>query len=92
VERSDGFDPNRFAAELARQPGAPAHLLELHVDDGTGRCRVCSSGTATGRHRHPCAIRVLAGEALVIQGRKRLDRGERPIWLPREEDDGTKGT
>jgi hypothetical protein len=77
VKRPEGSDHDRFAAELARQPGAPARLLELHVDDGTGRCRVCSAGAQTGRYRHPCAIRVLAAEALVIQG-------VRPIRLRKE--------
>jgi hypothetical protein len=88
VKPPGGFDPARFAAELARQPGVPARLLELHDDDGTGRCRICSSGASTGRHRHPCTIRALAAEALVLQGRMRLDKGERPIWLRRGDEKG----
>jgi hypothetical protein len=87
VKAPEGSEHDRFAAELARQPGAPGRLLDLHVDDGSGRCRICSSGAGTGRYRHPCAIRVLATEALVIQGRKRLDKGRRPTWLRKEDDD-----
>jgi hypothetical protein len=86
VNKAEGADHDRFAVELARCPGVPARLLELHLDDGSGRCRICSSGAGTGRYRHPCAIRVLATEALVIQGRKRLDKGERPIWLGEEDE------
>jgi hypothetical protein len=86
VKPPEGSEHDRFAAELARQPGAPDRLLDLHIDDGSGRCRICSSGAQTGRYRHPCAIRVLATEALVIQGRTRLDRGERP-FRPGDEDE-----
>ncbi len=87
MNKTDGGDHDEFAVELARCPGVPARLIELHVDDGSGRCGICSSGASTGRYHHPCAIRVLASEALVIQGRRRLDKGERPIWLG-ERDEG----
>jgi hypothetical protein len=81
VSTRPAFDHHAFAAELARCGGLPARLLELHVDDGTGRCRICSQGGQTGRDRHPCRLRALATEALVIQGRQHMDGEGRPPWL-----------
>ena len=62
-------DPHPFAVELARFDALPRALLEIHADDGTGHCQVCSAGAQTGRYQHPCTIRTLAGQALVIQSR-----------------------
>jgi hypothetical protein len=66
-------DLEGFAAEMAQCGGLPERLLELHVDDGTGRCRLCSSGAQTGRYQHPCSLRILAAEALEIQRRRRAE-------------------
>ncbi|MGI5128055.1 hypothetical protein ACQEVB_14690 [Pseudonocardia sp. CA-107938] len=54
---------------LARNPGATDRLLAEHVDDGSGRCQVCSAGPQAGRMMWPCrlygvaevAARVVAG-------------------------------
>ena len=48
---------------IAAEPGMAARLLAEHVDDGAGRCRVCSSGAQAGRHIWPCALRGLAMQA-----------------------------
>src|SRR5688500_14152033 len=64
--------PHAFAVQLALCGGLPQRLLDLHVDDGTGRCVLCSAGAQTGHYRHPCNLRILATEALVIQGRVQL--------------------
>lgn len=57
--------------ELARflvgQPGAVAKLLQQHVDDGHGNCRVCSFAQR-GYLTWPCTIH--AGAALAAR------------WLP----------
>ncbi|MBA3906787.1 MAG: hypothetical protein H0X35_08925 [Pseudonocardiales bacterium] len=60
--------------------GLPERILGQHRDDGSGRCRDCTLGGQAGRSRYPCVLRVLATEALVLQGRRGLD-GDRPRWL-----------
>ena len=59
--------PSPLAAELAMlfraQPGAIAQLLAEHTDDGTGHCRVCTSGGQVGRSIWPCRLRDLAEQA-----------------------------
>ncbi len=56
-----------LAAEVARLPGAAERLLAVHIEDGSGRCRVCSSGTQAGRYVWPCQLHVLATRAVEIQ-------------------------
>ena len=59
--------PSPLAAELAMlfraQPGAIAQLIAEHTDDGTGHCRVCTSGGQVGRSIWPCRLRDLAEQA-----------------------------
>ena len=50
--------------ELIRsQPGMAERLLIEHADDGSGRCRACSDGGQSGRHRWPCTIHHCATQA-----------------------------
>jgi hypothetical protein len=39
------------------RPSIIDRLDSEHVDDGTGRCRSCSSGDESGRRDYPCPIR-----------------------------------
>ncbi|TQM15610.1 hypothetical protein [Pseudonocardia kunmingensis] len=49
---------------MAREPGMATRLLAAHVDDGAGRCRVCSIGGQAGRAAAwPCLIRLYADQA-----------------------------
>lgn len=52
-------------ALFIRRHGVATVLLAEHVDDGTGRCAVCSAGGQTGRVRWPCSI---ASAAVRAQG------------------------
>lgn len=56
-----------LAIELARMPGAAQRLLAVHMEDGSGRCRVCSSGRQAGRYVWPCQLHLLATRAVEIQ-------------------------
>ena len=40
-----------------------ARLLTEHVDDGTGRCSVCSQGGQAGHVRWPCQLATAAQRA-----------------------------
>jgi hypothetical protein len=50
------------------QPQMIDRLALTHADDGSGRCRSCSSGAQTGRYAYPCSIKRAVDEA-----RRRLD-------------------
>lgn len=52
-----------LAEHLAHHPEVVAALLVEHVDDGNGRCTVCSAGAQTGRSRFPCLLALVAREA-----------------------------
>lgn len=49
--------------EFLRGEGRAARMLAEHVNDGTGRCAVCSAGAQTGRMRWPCSIATAARAA-----------------------------
>ena len=53
---------------IRSQPGMAERLLSEHVDDGSGRCRVCSTGGQTGRYRWPCALHRYAEQARTTPG------------------------
>lgn len=55
-----------LASEMAEQPGLPAGLLDVHVDDGTGHCAGCKWWDRP-RPVHPCSTRSVAVRALRIQ-------------------------
>lgn len=52
---------------ISRCGDLAARLVHLHVDDGSGRCVVCSAGAQSARYVYPCAIRCLATRALHLQ-------------------------
>ncbi len=52
----------------------PTRLVLVHVDDGKGRCVVCSAGAQTTRYTHPCRIRSLATRALHLQASRLAGR------------------
>lgn len=54
---------NPLVALIVSQPGMAERLLARHVDDGRGRCRVCTSGAQAMHHRWPCSIHRAATEA-----------------------------
>ena len=54
---------NPLVTLIRSQPGMAERLLAVHDDDGSGRCRVCSTGGQAGRYRWPCAIRMAAADA-----------------------------
>ncbi|MGH3587473.1 MAG: hypothetical protein ACRDQ0_14230 [Pseudonocardia sp.] len=58
-----------LVALIMSQPQMTDRLADVHADDGSGRCRTCSSGAQTGRYQHPCDIRIAVDEA-----RRRLDQ------------------
>jgi hypothetical protein len=41
---------------IVRNPGLAERLLAEHVQDGSGRCRVCADSVATGRRTWPCQL------------------------------------
>lgn len=49
---------------IAGEPGMAQRLLDVHTDDGTGRCRSCAVGAGHGRHAWPCTIHRAAAAAL----------------------------
>jgi hypothetical protein len=48
---------------VGSEPGMTQRLRAQHVDDGSGRCVLCSAGAQTGHYRHPCVLRLAADEA-----------------------------
>jgi hypothetical protein len=52
-----------LVALIMSQPQMADRLERQHVDDGTGRCRVCSAGGQTGHYAYPCFIRLAVDEA-----------------------------
>ncbi len=50
-------------ALIQSEPGMAQRLLAEHADDGTGRCRRCSTGAQTGHYRWPCLIYHSADQA-----------------------------
>jgi hypothetical protein len=55
-----------LVAFLVDQPTATARLLAQHVDDGYGRCRVCTVGGQHGHMPWPCTIAASATLAAKI--------------------------
>ena len=45
------------------QPGSVERILEEHRNDGSGHCRVCTTGAQAGRSVWPCTLRACADEA-----------------------------
>jgi hypothetical protein len=69
---------------VAAEPGMADRLLRQHADDGTGHCRVCSSGAGAGRSIWPCQIYECASRAK-SKGVSRAERGDvRDVPRPME--------
>jgi hypothetical protein len=60
---AEGPPGGPIVAFIAGEPGLADRLLVQHTDDGTGHCRVCTSGAQTGRSVWPCPLRGLAEQA-----------------------------
>ena len=58
---------------IQAEPGMAQRLLRAHADDGTGRCRTCSTGAQTGRFQWPCTIHKRAHQAHETSGAARTD-------------------
>jgi hypothetical protein len=58
---------------IQAEPGMAQRLLSAHADDGTGRCRTCSTGAQTGRFQWPCTIHKRAHQAHETSGAARTD-------------------
>ena len=52
-----------LVAFIRSQPGMADRLIANHANDGTGRCRTCSTGAQAGRYRWPCALYCCATQA-----------------------------
>jgi hypothetical protein len=61
-----------LAAAIALAPGLAARLLAEHVDDGTGRCRLCPLGDQAGHQQWPCRIHSAAAEASRARPRRQI--------------------
>ena len=59
-----------LAEVLADCGGLAARLVEIHRDDGGGRCVVCSEGNQSARRVFPCTLRSLATRALHLQAER----------------------
>ena len=62
---------------LADCGGLAAQLVEIHHDDGSGRCVVCSEGNQSARRVFPCRLRSLATRALHLQATRTAGRALR---------------
>ncbi|MCY7344045.1 MAG: hypothetical protein LH603_19965 [Pseudonocardia sp.] len=63
---------SELAELIATEPGAPGRLLAVHVSDGAGRCRGCTTpGTGTPLAPWPCSIHFYASAAAELVGRRR---------------------
>ena len=58
---------------IAREAGSAERLIREHADDGSGRCRTCTSGPQSGRVRSPCRLYDYAVRARTAR-RERADR------------------
>lgn len=66
-----------LARELSRLPGVTQRLLALHVSDGRGRCRGCTTpGTGLPGAEWPCALHFYASAAEGFR-REAVERGTR---------------
>lgn len=67
-----------LANELAQLPGVAQRLLTLHVSDGRGRCRACTTpGTGMPGARWPCPLHFYASAAEQITRRQAIKRSNR---------------
>lgn len=68
---------DQVANELAGLPEITQRLLALHVSDGVGRCRACTTpGTGVPAAAWPCVLHYYATAAEQIRSH-RVERGRR---------------
>jgi hypothetical protein len=66
----------RFATALAGMPDVVERLLDAHQDDGTGRCRACTTpGRGTPKTVWPCGIAAIAGIAARLAAERARGHG-----------------
>lgn len=53
--------------EFLVREGLADRLLAVHVDDGSGRCAVCSAGAQAARDVWPCVLASYATRAAQVQ-------------------------
>jgi hypothetical protein len=53
---------------MMNQKGMADAVIRQHSDDGTGHCRVCTTGAQTGRYRWPCQTYMAARRAVETAG------------------------
>ena len=64
-----------LAVELARRPDITQRLLALHVPDGHGRCRACTTpGTGRPAAVWPCVLHFYAAAAAELARRQTIKR------------------
>lgn len=56
-------DDKPLVTLITSEPGMADRLLAQHVDDGTGRCTVCTGGSQSGRLAWPCQTQMAAAAA-----------------------------
>ncbi|MGH3586669.1 MAG: hypothetical protein ACRDQ0_10135 [Pseudonocardia sp.] len=49
---------------MMNQNGMADAVIRQHADDGTGHCRVCTTGAQAGRYRWPCQTYLAAQRAV----------------------------
>lgn len=77
---------------IRRDPGMTVRILDAHVDDGAGRCVVCSRSDRAGRTPWPCTLQrcvaaatvvcVVDGFGAVVSGPGRVERDRRSEGHP----------
>jgi hypothetical protein len=53
----------QLVALISAERDMAAAIIRQHADDGTGHCRVCTTGAQAGRHVWPCQTHLAAEQA-----------------------------
>lgn len=82
-EAADQAAPPRYPAFdqlvilIANQEGMAERIVGQHTDDGSGHCRLCTSGAQTGNYRWPCQTYLAARGATDLRIRGVARTGQR---------------
>jgi hypothetical protein len=75
VSARDGELFHLTVLTIAAAPGTADRLLAVHVNDGRGRCRICTIGGQAGHQQWPCWLYTAALEARkLVRQRPRYQR------------------